>query len=58
MFDEINPCAFCVLKFQYPCQLCPEWPEELLNEDMITSEFLAERARLTTAPPLVAPLFH
>ena len=56
MPEDFHPCAFCADKFQHSCQVCPEWPEELLDEERMTAEFIAERVRLTQQGSFVPPL--
>jgi hypothetical protein len=56
---EVNhPCAFCVSKFIRVCQLCPEWPEELLDPEILTTDFMEERARLLDKPSFTSPFSH
>ena len=53
-----HPCAFCVVKFISPCHLCPEWPEEFLDEEILTAEFMAERSRFLERSNLSIPFAH
>jgi len=50
------PCAFCVMKLSGPCQLCPEWPEEFIEPEAMTAEFIAERAKFLDKSPFTPPL--